>query len=275
MRKLDLNIQRFSATNSTTNYELPQFVGTDKPSWLTDFNSAMSTIDTGMHTNAGNISTLSTDVATASSTASQASSDVATLTSTVNSLSSDVSSISTTATNASSTATSALNTANTANGKADTNATAITGLTGRVTQTEADIAKFNFTNIKASTLTKSGGTFTLATGNSITVATDSTGSICKIYGQITANSVTANGKVIADSDLRPSEDIEINGCAIRSVTNGGNVKSMGNLPITIKTNGNIEFPIGWSYASGDTVRINAIACVIFLKDFGDTPIVGD
>lgn len=32
-------------TNSTPNYNLPQFLGTDKPAWLTDINNAMSNID--------------------------------------------------------------------------------------------------------------------------------------------------------------------------------------------------------------------------------------
>lgn len=36
-------------SNSTTNYNLPQFVSTDKPAWLTDVNSAYVDIDTGMH----------------------------------------------------------------------------------------------------------------------------------------------------------------------------------------------------------------------------------
>lgn len=38
-----------SATNKTSNYNLPEFVGTDKPSWLTDFNGAMTKIDTALH----------------------------------------------------------------------------------------------------------------------------------------------------------------------------------------------------------------------------------
>lgn len=38
-----------SATNKTPNYELPVFIGTDKPSWLTDFNGAMNKIDTALH----------------------------------------------------------------------------------------------------------------------------------------------------------------------------------------------------------------------------------
>lgn len=36
-----------SATNKTTYLDLPQFIGTDVPSWLGDFNGAMKKIDTG------------------------------------------------------------------------------------------------------------------------------------------------------------------------------------------------------------------------------------
>ena len=35
-------------TNSTVNYNLPQFVGTDKPSWLGDVNGAFLAIDTAI-----------------------------------------------------------------------------------------------------------------------------------------------------------------------------------------------------------------------------------
>lgn len=126
MKKLKLNIQMFASTNKTANYDLPQFVGTDKPTWLGDINEAMFDIDAGMHENATNISTMASDVASASATASQASQDVSALTSTVNTLSNNVTAVTTTANNAQQTATSALNTANTANGKADTNASSIT-----------------------------------------------------------------------------------------------------------------------------------------------------
>ena len=37
-----------SATNHTTNYNLPQFIGTDIPSWLSDVNGAMAAIDTAI-----------------------------------------------------------------------------------------------------------------------------------------------------------------------------------------------------------------------------------
>lgn len=35
-------------TNSTANYNLPQFIPTDKPAWLTDINGAFSAIDTAI-----------------------------------------------------------------------------------------------------------------------------------------------------------------------------------------------------------------------------------
>lgn len=53
-----------SATNHTTNYNLPQFIGTDIPSWLSDVNGAMSSIDTAIKTAAdaaGAAATLATN----------------------------------------------------------------------------------------------------------------------------------------------------------------------------------------------------------------------
>lgn len=35
-------------TNKTTNYELSQFAGTDRPSWLDDYNADMAKIDTAI-----------------------------------------------------------------------------------------------------------------------------------------------------------------------------------------------------------------------------------
>lgn len=44
-----------TATNKTTNYGLSQFVGTDRPTWLGDYNSDMSKIDTQLKRNADDI----------------------------------------------------------------------------------------------------------------------------------------------------------------------------------------------------------------------------
>lgn len=45
------------ATNRTTNYNLPQFVATDVPTWLTDVNGAMATIDTSIKGVADSVTT--------------------------------------------------------------------------------------------------------------------------------------------------------------------------------------------------------------------------
>ena len=55
-------------TNSTTYYNLPQFVTSDKPAWLTDINGAFSAIDSAVHTAQG-------DATTAGNNATQALSD--------------------------------------------------------------------------------------------------------------------------------------------------------------------------------------------------------
>lgn len=44
-----------TATNHTENYNLSQFVGTDRPTWLVDYNGDMTKIDAQMKQNADDI----------------------------------------------------------------------------------------------------------------------------------------------------------------------------------------------------------------------------
>lgn len=44
-----------TATNRTENYNLSQFVGTDRPAWLVDYNGDMAKIDAQMKQNADDI----------------------------------------------------------------------------------------------------------------------------------------------------------------------------------------------------------------------------
>ena len=48
-----------TATNKTENYELSQFVGTDRPTWLGDYNGDMSKIDAQLKQNADDIASAS------------------------------------------------------------------------------------------------------------------------------------------------------------------------------------------------------------------------
>lgn len=61
-----------SHTNSTSHYSLPQFVGTDIPTWLGDFNSAMAAIDSGIDAAATSASGAATAAAQALTNAAAA-----------------------------------------------------------------------------------------------------------------------------------------------------------------------------------------------------------
>ena len=54
-------------TNETANYDLPQFIGTDKPTWLGDVNGAMAAIDAAI-ANAASAATDAASVATNAAT---------------------------------------------------------------------------------------------------------------------------------------------------------------------------------------------------------------
>lgn len=63
-----------SHTNKTPNYELPQFIGTDKASWLGDLNPAFLAIDTGMEANKVSAQSAETSAEQASALAQSANS---------------------------------------------------------------------------------------------------------------------------------------------------------------------------------------------------------
>lgn len=71
------------ATNSTTNLQLPQFIGTDKPSWLGDFNGAMLKVDNFAGKAESDIGTVTATANAAKATAEAAEAAVGALETTV------------------------------------------------------------------------------------------------------------------------------------------------------------------------------------------------
>ena len=82
-----------SATNSTTHYELPVFLGSDKPAWLVDWNGAMASIDAAIYE-------AKQTADSAGTSASGVASDLATLSGTVTTQGETISTISSTLTTA-------------------------------------------------------------------------------------------------------------------------------------------------------------------------------
>lgn len=89
-----------SATNSTTNYALPIFIGTDKPAWLVDWNGAMTAIDAaikGVDTDVQgaivDISGLSSTVASHTSSISTISGQITVITTNLNTATGNINTI--------------------------------------------------------------------------------------------------------------------------------------------------------------------------------------
>lgn len=100
------------STNKTTGYELPQWVGTDKPTFLGDLNDAFLKIDNGMTANKGDASSAVATAGAAKQTADNATTKVTELTQTVAGLTDSVEASDAKADSATATAGQALQVAN-------------------------------------------------------------------------------------------------------------------------------------------------------------------
>lgn len=237
-----------SHTNTTTNYNLPQFVGTDKPTWLNDVNGAFSAIDTQMKANADSATSAGTSATTANTsigTLSNLNTETKTdLVSAVNEVNTDLGTVS-------GVASQAVTSANSANTKAN----AIEGY--------LDISTFT-------TPTVTGTGFTVDQSN-IGCASNTQGTLGKIYGEvrITCNTNT-NITVSLQTPLRPSETININGGVLLFWSDSDYEFKPFMSSISINTSGVASVTI--SGVSGRHYRLYFINSVIFAQNFGDTPL---
>lgn len=250
-----------SHTNTTPNYNLPQFVGTDKPAWLTDINQAFSNVDTA-------IKSTKDTADTATGSATTANNSIGTL--------ADLN------TTNKSTLVGAINEVNTSTGTATGIANQAVSLANQA-QTDANSANeliqalASFVNINAFTnfnettqMTRLAGTGN-CTYNNITVATNADKSLCKIYGSFIIGSTdqgSVKWKLNVDTGLRPTEKIVVQGNLYATPLATGSIANKGT--VTINTDGTLEFD---TYNNGGSrIEIDLWACVIWVKNFGDTTV---
>lgn len=110
-----------SSTNKTPNYNLSQYIGTDKPTYLGDYNGDMLKIDTQLKANADSASNATAAAGTAQAVAGQASQSVQSLNDSVTANSADIASLKTKNAQQDSSIQNASNTANSALNKAKQN----------------------------------------------------------------------------------------------------------------------------------------------------------
>ena len=222
-----------SHTNTTANYNLPQFTGTDKPSWLTDVNGAMTSIDTQMKANADANTTTAGDLTTLTGRVTTAEGNIATQGSTLQTVSTVASSASTTATNA---------------------------------QNEiSDLSRYlTLTTFASSTVSTNNGN---VTNNNVMNATNADGSVGKIYGQFYVHpSASAPSTITITTNFKPREQITINGVGlIQGRTSDSDINPVS---LVVNPNGNVNITIGAGWYNKEGIVI-LNACLLFLKNFGD------
>lgn len=255
-----------ASTNKTTNYELSQYVGTDKPTYLGDYNGDMLKIDTAIH-----------GVATS----------VGTETGRINILESSVGNVANLTTTDKS---SLVNAVNEVDSNSKTNSTNIGTLSNLETINKSTIVnaineivgKFNINNFKNNltfTITTVSGQAPTqnATYTRLSSAHNDDGSIGKIYGCLEINGggsaqtlSTINIKS-SDTGLRPTQDITLDGCCFQAITGNDGYVRTRTQSYTLKTNGTIEINGIQIWGGSETRIFNFIACLIFATDFGDVP----
>ena len=249
-----------ASTNKTTNYELSQFVGSDKPAWLGDYNTDMGKIDTQMKANAdsatsagGKADANTAKIGTLSSLTTETKTD---LVSAINEVDTNADSATTTATQANATAGSALS-------ASSTNATAIQAI-----QSYLNLSVNN--SYSGSQISVVSGSGTPQTTDNIYVARNADGTLGKIYGTFLVNNATTTAgrtrfKLNLDTGLRPTEAIDIVGTGLFM---GVGNNTVANANIRINTDGTLEFE---GYHDSNQFYVRLFACLLFIQNFGDQP----
>lgn len=235
-----------ASTNHTANYNLSQYISSDKPTYLVDYNNDMLAIDTQMKANATAIGVNAANITTAQTTADNAEIHAQ-------------SGISNAAL-----AQTAADNANTHIGTlANLETSEKTNLVGAINEV---LSYFNLTptdNVNYNSMTITGGTLT---NGEVKTSINNLGNLAKLYGTIVFNKTSDVMTITFNTSLRPATDIIINNEALVRYTSP--VLTMP-VDVTIKTTGEVEI---YTYDSGRGVSaINLLPFLLFIKDFGDTP----
>lgn len=238
-----------SSTNKTSNYDLSQFVGSDKPAWLSDYNADMLAIDTQMKANADAASTAAGSATTANTAigtlASLTTDEKTNLVGAINEVDAHADTAQSTASSANSTAGSALSKAN---------------------ALESALNLSTITNI-VPTVTVGSITY-----NSLKSARNSANSIGKVYGKATidlSNTTATSVTITLPSAFDTvASGFNVQGCALRQLRNINGIQMIDETGYTVNTDGSITLNVA-VYSDTTTLEVILLASVIFITSFGD------
>lgn len=291
---VNINIQRFGHTNSTSNYEFPQFIGTDKPQWLTDINQAFASIDTAIHTvsvlanlnstKIGDLTELTTDdklnlVDAINEVDSHTDSNTNTIAGHTTAIGNNTTAIgnlinlnTVDKTNLVSAINEvdllAKNNENKIGTLSDLDTDAKSSVVAAVNEVKGQFNLFNLVNHNTCTVLINGGTITEGT---VECDTNSDGSLFRLYGQFIMNATSWTNVTITISNTglpTISEPYTIDGAGFREllVNENNNLRS---ITLTVNTNGSITISFGME--SAVAARVLLFNGLYFNANFGDTP----
>ena len=266
-------------TNSTSNYDLSQFIGTDKPTFLGDYNGDMQKIDAaikgakdtadGASTTASAASALATS---ASETATQAASDAASANANATTALNTANNATTTAQNASTAAESATTAASTAATKADAAKTEAEAATAAValkpSYAETFARMFNMTSEQLTPVAESGYIYDSAS-SALYGAKNADASLGKFYGRVrftfTAKATSVYEKIATIASGYGTRDNDFNIAGFSAIVNGA---ALSTVDLVVKANGNVEL---WAHIPAGNTSIMPFLppCLLVLSDFGD------
>lgn len=231
-----------ASTNKTANFGLSQYIGTDKPTYLGDYNADMLAIDTAMATNKTNADN-AVSVANASNQ---------------------------TAGNAQTTATQAQQTASSANSLAQAAKTAADNAQASADNVASELNLNHINQLSSNDVTSTQGSVTQVNLGS---AFNDSGSLGKLYGTFTITNLNYNGSItitIKNTGLKPDSNFNVQGLVSYAIHDqsetwydfGYASINIGNntATITINVNTNIK-----------RLNLNLAPCLLWIKDFSDQP----
>ena len=220
-----------SATNKTTNYDLPQYVSTDVPSYLGDFNSTMLKIDNAIKGVDNKATSAESAVATANANASEALESAQSASTKADTAQATATQAQSTANSANSTAGTAKSTADTAKSTAENAEQTAEQANTNVNSLSSEIDNWISSNIKPS----SDATVTVSQMNF-----NKKLKLLNLYGDCDMNSNPQIRKIVGTlpENIRPKTDITIYaGCSLNFQGSGWQTRAF-----KIKSTGEIVMP---------------------------------
>ena len=236
-----------ASTNKTTHYELSQYVGTDKPTYLTDYNNDMTAIDSGIYNAQDKADSAYTLANTADGKAD------------------------TGITNAGLAQADATSALTKIGNLSNLDTTEKTSVVGAINENTRNINNFNLTTYEtASNVATTAGTIDTPSIN-LKIAKNSDGSLAKIYGNVHISSIGATQTLSFSTTLGPSSSFYVDGVVLYQQYYALGIVETAMTGLTIGTDGTVSIDIPRINPNDTDAIINIIPVVLWIKDFGDAP----